>query len=123
MRKEIAEIVGTMDYAELNELYKEIGSLKKAKLAESKIADKEAKEVANSEMNEIGKAYWITLPAGTHFQYRDSKGNVIDAIKSEKQTGNRANCELVNPPENAKSVKRNPEFRQIVIPAAAENVA
>ena len=121
MKKEIATIVETMNYAELNDLYKEIGSLKKAKLAESKIADKEAKEAVNAELNEVGKAYWNTLPAGTHFQYRDSKGNILEAIKTEKQTGNRANCELVEC--STKTPKRNPEFRQIVIPNAAEAVA
>ena len=116
MKNELSVIVSEMSYEELNELYKEIGSLKKAKLAESKIADKEAKEAANAELNEVGKAYWITLPAGTHFQYRDSKGNILEAIKTEKQTGNRANCELVEC--STKTNKRNPEFRQIVIPAA-----
>ena len=121
MKNELSVIVSEMSYEELNELYKEIGSLKKAKLAESKVADKEAKEVANAELNEVGKAYWITLPAGTHFFYKDSKGNVLEAIKSEKQTGNRANCELVEC--TTKTNKRNPEFRQIVIPNAAENVA
>ena len=85
MKNEIATIVETMSYAELNVLYKEIGSLKKAKLAESKIADKEAKEAANAELNEVGKAYWNTLPAGTHFQYRDSKGNVIELNYAEEK--------------------------------------
>ena len=121
MKNELSVIVSEMSYEELNELYKEIGSLKKAKLAESKVADKEAKEAANAELNEVGKAYWNTLPAGTHFYYKDSKGNVLEAIKSEKQTGNRANCELVEC--TTKTNKRNPEFRQIIIPNVAENVA
>ena len=109
---EAAIVAKEVNYDDLNEIYKTVGSIKKAAKAEE-----------NAESAKLGKAYFDSLPAGAHFHYRNASGDVIEAIKSEKQTGTTAGCELVNPPENAKSTKRYPKFHQIVIPASMEEVA
>lgn len=120
---EAAILAKEVNYDDLNEIYKAVGSIKKAAKAEADEIKKAAKAEENAESAKLGKAYFDSLPAGAHFHYRNASGDVIEAIKSEKQTGTTAGCELVNPPENAKSTKRYPKFHQIVIPATMEEVA
>ena len=99
----------------VNTLYKDRTTIR----AKNEKEIKAKKEVETAKLASVGKAYYNSLKLGDEFSYKDSKGTTWVAKKAETKSGSDATaaCELVNPPENAKTAKRYPKVHTVVVPA------
>jgi len=111
-------VTTAFDFAEFDKVVSELVSQRALLRKENKDAIKEAKKAANAEVGKLGQKYYDSLAVGDTFTYKNASGEVLEATKIETKSGSgkRASCELVNPPANAKSAKRYPEFHQVVVP-------
>ena len=117
--------VTAFDFASFDELVSSLVTERAKIRNDNKKAIKAQKEASREKDAEAGKAYYDSLAEGATFQYKSSDGTVIDAIKikTKSGTGATAACELVNPPEGAKTKKRYPKFYQVVVPVETANIA
>jgi hypothetical protein len=111
--------ITSMDFDTLNETVSQLVKARKEIREQNAAIIKARKDAENAVKAEAGKAYYDALPVGGEFQYKLSDGSIMEATKIEtkSKTGLTAACELVNPPEDAKTSVRYPKFWQVVVPA------